>query len=303
MPRHSNTAALFGTPHHPTPITLGQKLSLQIHLKPKPFRYILSTMKKPLIAIYCLYLCLSVSAEEPPDDLSLFRACLNGNTGHVQALLKAGADVNMKNNGISVLMFAVNTGNVELVKTLMTAGADVNYKNDAGIGPLFLAAYSGSEAIVSALMQKDISAEDKSVAANIAFLQEENETAARLKDAAEYGKLDYRKLRRDEYRSGAHFTAFFKVAHIFVDKEAVYRAACYLSETKDAEANINYEFYIESKERFPFIEGDIAEARLTYRALENVEVSALPYRSVEQAVFQIDKIIEMRDGNIKAEKK
>ncbi|MDR2793019.1 MAG: ankyrin repeat domain-containing protein [Treponema sp.] len=226
--------------------------------------------------------------------MALFKACMKEDAGEVEALLQAGVDANEIADGISVLMFAVNTGNVEIVKLLVSAGADVNYKNEAGIGALFLAAYSGSKAIVNTLLLKDIDSNDAYIAARIALLQENTDAAALLQEAAEYGKLDYRKLRRDEYEEGARFKVYYKVSRIFVDKASVYRAACYLKETKDGEANVNYEFFIESKERFPFIEGDSIEALISYRTLEHVEVSAVPYRAVEQAVFQNDKIIEVR---------
>ncbi|MDR2784189.1 MAG: ankyrin repeat domain-containing protein [Treponema sp.] len=256
-------------------------------------------MRRFLSVICCFYLLIPLSAQDNGGGLddgngvALFRACMKGDASQVHALLEAGADANAANNGISVLMFAVNTGNVEIVKQLISAGADVNYKNETGIGPLFLAAYSGNADMANALLLKSVSSEDAYVAAHIALLQENTDIAARLQESAEYGKLDYRTLRRGEYTAGAHFWVYCTVSRVFVDKESVYRALCHLKEIKDGEPNSNYEFYIESKERFPFIEGDSIEALVSYRSLERAEVSVAPYRAVEQAVFQIDKIIEI----------
>ncbi|MDR0707855.1 MAG: ankyrin repeat domain-containing protein [Treponema sp.] len=262
-------------------------------------------MRRFLFTVCCFYLLNPLFAQDNnggldddggnanDNDVALFRACMKGDAPQVHALLEAGADVNVTNNGISVLMFAVNAGNVDIVKRLVSAGADINYKNDAGVGALFLAAYSGDADMANALLSKDVNSEDAYAAAHIALLRENTDVAARLQEAAEYEKLDYRKLRRDEYTAGARFWVYYKVARIFVDKESVYRAFCLLKETRDGEANGNYEFYIESKERFPFIEGDVIEALVSYRALEHAELSAAPYRAVEQAIFQIDKIIEI----------
>lgn len=258
-------------------------------------------MRRFLFVACCFYLMAPLFAEDDGRDdgnavdnsAALFRACMERDAARVHTLLEAGADANAAKNGISALMFAVNAGNVEIVKRLVSAGADINYKNEAGAGPLFLAAYSGDADIVNALLSKDVNSEDAYIAAHIALLRENTDIAARLQEAAEYGKLDYRKLRRDEYTAGARFWVYYTVSRIFVDKESVYRALCHLKETRDGEPNSNYEFYIESKERFPFIEGDAIEALVSYRALEHTEVSATPYRAVEQAIFQIDKIIEI----------
>jgi hypothetical protein len=278
---------------------------LNIPLKNRIDLVYTKNMKRFLFAVCCFLLLAPLFAEDDGladdggnagvngNDVALFRACMKGDAPQVHALLEAGADANAANNGISVLMFAVNAGNVEIVKRLVSAGADVNYKNEAGIGALFLAAYSGDADMANALLVKDVRSEDAYIAAHIALLRENTDIAARLQEGAEYGKLDYRKLRRDEYTAGARFWVYYTVSRIFVDKESVYRALCHLKETKDGESNGNYEFYIESKERFPFIEGDAIEALVSYRALEHTEVSVAPYRAVEQAIFQIDKIIEI----------
>ncbi len=249
----------------------------------------------------CLVLCVllwSPAALQTPlygdeSGTALFKACMAGDADQVSALLKGGADANVVDKGISALMFAVHTGNADIARLLVNAGADINYKNADGVGALFIAAYSGNKEMVDALLSDKISGDDKFTAANIALLQNNSETAERLKEAAEYNALDYRTLRRGEYQSGGRFMAYYQVAHIFVDEESRYRAVCHLKEGKEGKPNENYVIYIESKERFPFIEGDNMEGLLTYISLQKVEVSALPYRSMEQALFQLDKIVAL----------
>jgi ankyrin repeat protein len=231
-----------------------------------------------------------VNVETAEGQTPLFLAAALGDGALIQALLAAGADVNSQ----GALMFAIHAGKTEHVKALLAAGADVNLKNDAGISPLLLAAYMGNAEMVNLLLSENAASDDKILASHIASSRNNPALASLLKESADfstYTALDYRKLRRDEYHKGAGFQVAFQVGHIYVGKDAAYRAACYLKDARDSTPNGNYEFFIESKERFPFIEGDEVEAFVSYKALENVEVSATPYRAVEQALFQIDKII------------
>lgn len=62
----------------------------------------------------------------------LFMACTNGSAPMIEALLKAGANVNStKSNGTTPLMTAAASGNVAAVKVLLDAGAWVNVKEEA----------------------------------------------------------------------------------------------------------------------------------------------------------------------------
>ena len=59
----------------------------------------------------------------------------------VQALIKAGADVNPRlQEGASPLMIAVQSLSLEMTKLLLRAGADVNTRNSIGYTALMVAA-------------------------------------------------------------------------------------------------------------------------------------------------------------------
>lgn len=228
----------------------------------------------------------------PVDEQALlFIACVDGNIEQIRSSLKTGVDVNIEKNGISLLMFAVYIGDMDLVKTFVDAGADVNFKNADGVSPILIAAYMGNSAITKLLLSSGVHPEDKNAAGHIAALRENSDVVEVLRPS--YGSLDYRKLRRNEYKIGDEFSVFFTVSHIYVDKDNVYRASCLLMSNKDAVPNSNYEFFIESKNRFIFIEGDVIEANISYISLQSIVMSEMPYRAIEQALFQLNKIIDI----------
>ncbi len=62
----------------------------------------------------------------------LFMACTNGSAPMIEALVKAGAAVNItKTNGTTPLMTAAGSGSVAAVKALLDHGANVNAKEEA----------------------------------------------------------------------------------------------------------------------------------------------------------------------------
>jgi ankyrin repeat protein len=64
----------------------------------------------------------------------------------VQALLKAGADVNRATpGGWSPLMSAVDSGNLTTVELLISSGAKVNYKDKEGCTALHYAGREGTQ--------------------------------------------------------------------------------------------------------------------------------------------------------------
>ncbi|NMG21035.1 ankyrin repeat domain-containing protein, partial [Brasilonema bromeliae] len=79
----------------------------------------------------------------------------------VQALMKAGIDVNARDDRgqtllISVAMWGENKQiDPDLVKTLILAGVDVNAKDNYGKNALFYAARASNAAVRKALLQPD----------------------------------------------------------------------------------------------------------------------------------------------------
>ena len=62
----------------------------------------------------------------------LCKAVAKGDTALVKTLIKQGADVNAKSNGMGPIHYAAKYNRVELIKILLTAGADVHKPCDLG---------------------------------------------------------------------------------------------------------------------------------------------------------------------------
>jgi len=84
----------------------------------------------------------------------LFMACTNGNAAIIEALLKAGADVNsVKPNGTTALMLAASSGSAPAVKLLLDRGAKVDAKESVhGQTALMFAAALNRDAVVGVLL-------------------------------------------------------------------------------------------------------------------------------------------------------
>ncbi len=117
------------------------------------FRYnqINKSIKKPFImkktaVVLALALGFSISNLNATNDLltsdynsevtvevsPLCKAVATGNVEAVKNLIKQGADVNAKSNGMSPIHYAAKYNRVELIKILITAGADVHKYCDLG---------------------------------------------------------------------------------------------------------------------------------------------------------------------------
>lgn len=87
-------------------------------------------------------------------DTALIRASWNGHTEIVEALVEAGADVNVKDeNGNIALIWASAVGYIEIVKALIEAGADVDAEYEDGCTALTASAELGNTEVVETLLE------------------------------------------------------------------------------------------------------------------------------------------------------
>ncbi len=74
--------------------------------------------------------------------------------GEIRRLIKAGADVNVRNKfGVTPLIMALQNGHAVVVKLLLAAEADVNAAlKTNGVTPLFMASLQGHSKVVKLLL-------------------------------------------------------------------------------------------------------------------------------------------------------
>jgi ankyrin repeat protein len=87
-----------------------------------------------------------------PED-RLLNAVLEGDLHGVQEALKHGPDVNIQDNGESLLSIAVSNGTAEIVNTLLQHGVDPTGRNVDGTTPLYYAILKCDPEMVSALIK------------------------------------------------------------------------------------------------------------------------------------------------------
>jgi ankyrin repeat protein len=92
------------------------------------------------------------SGVAPP--VSLWRAAMTGNTAAVQQHLRAGTDINAKEDfgGSTPLILAAIFGQAEIVKILIDAGAELDLRNSSGGTALHQACFFGRPEIVELIL-------------------------------------------------------------------------------------------------------------------------------------------------------
>lgn len=90
-----------------------------------------------------------------PPGMDIHAAALMGNLRAIQQHIKAGSDLNEKDEyGSSPLIIAATFGKTEVARVLIEAGADMNCKSNDGSTPLHTAAFFCRIEIVEALLNK-----------------------------------------------------------------------------------------------------------------------------------------------------
>ena len=102
-----------------------------------------------LLAVAVLVAVVSANGDSP-----LTKAVKANDTQAVRALVKTGADVNVRSgDGSTPLLWAVNNGAVEIARLLIANKAVVDATNDFGITPLLQASRVGDAAMVDLLLR------------------------------------------------------------------------------------------------------------------------------------------------------
>jgi hypothetical protein len=88
-------------------------------------------------------------------DMDIFAAALFGNLEVINGHVRAGTDLNQKDEyGSTPLIIATTFGKNDLAIALINAGADLNLKSDEGSTPLHTAAFFCRAEIVNVLIDK-----------------------------------------------------------------------------------------------------------------------------------------------------
>ncbi|MFC2167621.1 ankyrin repeat domain-containing protein [Acidobacteriota bacterium] len=107
-----------------------------------------------LLASFLIVVCCGKQENQTPR-MDLHLAALQGNVDAIQLHIKAGSDLNEKDDyGSTPLIAAITFGQTETAKALIEADADLRLTNNEGSTPLHLAAFFCHPEIVKALLDK-----------------------------------------------------------------------------------------------------------------------------------------------------
>ncbi len=123
---------------------------------------------------------INLNATDLKGETPLHKAARHDRAEIVQALIKAGVDIDVKNNlGETPLYCAARDGRIRIVQSLIKAGADIEATDRAGSTPLYVAAKKGETEIVQALLAAGADIEVKN-----------NDGRTPLHEAAREGKTE-----------------------------------------------------------------------------------------------------------------
>jgi CubicO group peptidase (beta-lactamase class C family) len=113
---------------------------------------------------------LTFSQENSTPNVNLHLAVLQGNLDAVKQHIKAGTDLNEKDQfGSTPLIIAVTFGKNDIVKELIKAGADINVTNNEGSTPLHIAAFFARPEIVKSLLDNGADKYLRNIAGSTAY--------------------------------------------------------------------------------------------------------------------------------------
>ena len=115
----------------------------------------MKTVMTAILVVTLLTVAGCGKLENSAPSVGLNAAALQGNLEAIRQHIKAGSDLNEKDQfGSTPLIIAATFGKTEVALALIEAGADLNTKNNDGSTPLLTAAFLCRTEIVEALLEK-----------------------------------------------------------------------------------------------------------------------------------------------------
>lgn len=113
----------------------------------------MKTAKTVILVVSLLTVFGCGKQENPTPRMDLHLASLQGRVDAIQQHIKAGSDLNEKDEyGSTPLIAAITFGQTEVAKALIEAGVDITITNNEGSTPLHIAAFFCHTEIVAALL-------------------------------------------------------------------------------------------------------------------------------------------------------
>jgi len=114
---------------------------------------VMKTVMTVILVVSLLTVAGCEKQENPTPRMSLHMAALQGRVDAIQQHIKAGSDLDEKDEyGSSPLIVAITFGKTEVARALIEAGADMKITNNEGATPLYIAAFFCRTEIVEALL-------------------------------------------------------------------------------------------------------------------------------------------------------